>query len=79
MLGRKIPLFTGVFAFGIFQIPVAVAQNLYTIMICRFFGGLFGCAPLAIVSGILADMWEPTERSIANVRLCCVDVYRTYA
>lgn len=42
LYGRKYPLFFGFFVFAIFQIPVAVAQNLQTIMICRFFGGFFG-------------------------------------
>ncbi|KAJ5193520.1 hypothetical protein N7449_009662 [Penicillium cf. viridicatum] len=65
LYGRKRPLFLGMFAFAIFQIPVAVAQNLQTIFICRFLGGLFASAPLAIVSGILADMFEPVERGIA--------------
>lgn len=49
LYGRKKPLFVGYFIFAIFQIPVAVAQNLQTIFLCRFFGGLFGSAPLAIV------------------------------
>ena len=62
LYGRKRPLFLGFFVMGIFQIPVAVAQNLQTIMLCRFFGGVFGCAPLAIVGGMLADFWGPVDR-----------------
>lgn len=50
LYGRKMPLFAGFFIFAIFQIPVAVAQNLQTIFVCRFFGGFFASAPLAIVS-----------------------------
>lgn len=50
LYGRKRPLFLGMFIFGIFQIPCAVAQNLQTIFICRFLGGVFASAPLAIVS-----------------------------
>ncbi|KAB2571733.1 putative transporter [Lasiodiplodia theobromae] len=65
LYGRKYPLFFGFFVFSIFQIPVAVAQNLQTIMICRFFGGFFGSAPLAIVGGALADFWDPIDRGIA--------------
>ncbi|KAJ5729710.1 uncharacterized protein N7483_004218 [Penicillium malachiteum] len=65
LYGRKRPLFLGLFVFAIFQIPVAVAQNLQTIFICRFLGGLFASAPLAIVSGILADLFESVERGIA--------------
>jgi DHA1 family multidrug resistance protein-like MFS transporter len=65
LFGRMIPLFTGFFIFAIFQIPVAVAQNIETILICRFFQGLAGCAPLAIVGGALADIWNPVDRGVA--------------
>lgn len=53
LYGRMIPLFTGFSLFIIFQIPVAVAINVETIMLCRFFGGVFGSAPLAIIGGEL--------------------------
>lgn len=65
LFGRKAPLFFGYFCFAIFQIPVAVSQNLYTIMLTRFFGGCFGSAPLAIVGGALADFWGPVDRGVA--------------
>lgn len=65
LYGRKYPLFFGFFCFAIFQIPVAVAQNVETIMLCRFLGGMFGSAPLAIVGGALADFWGPVERGFA--------------
>jgi len=63
--GRRIPLFLGFSIFIIFQIPVAVAQNLETIMLCRFFGCFFGSAPLAVVGGSLADFWDPLNRGVA--------------
>ncbi|KZF21471.1 MFS general substrate transporter [Xylona heveae TC161] len=65
LFGRKKPLFAGYILFVIFQVPVAVAQNVQTIMLCRFFGGLFGSAPLAIVGGALADFWGPVDRGVA--------------
>ncbi len=34
-------------------------------MICRFFGGVFASAPLAIIGGTLADFWGPVDRGIA--------------
>lgn len=51
--------------FAIFQIPVAVAQNLQTIFVCRFFGGFFASAPLAIIGGALADFFNPVDRGVA--------------
>ena len=49
--GRKPPSFCGYIAFAVFQIPVAVAQNVETIMLGRFLGGLAASAPLAVVGG----------------------------
>ena len=65
LYGRKIPLFFGFIVFAIFQIPVAVAQNIQTIMLARFFVGVFGSAPLAIIGGTIADFWGPVERGFA--------------
>lgn len=70
LYGRKLPLMIGFTIFAIFQIPVAVAQNLQTIMLCRFFGGFFGAAPLAIVGGALADFWDPVQRGVAICFFC---------
>ena len=66
LFGRKKPLFIGFFIFAIFQIATAVAQNLYTIMLTRFFGGVFGSAPLAIVGGTLVDFFNPVDRGVAT-------------
>lgn len=65
LYGRRLPLFSGYAVFAIFQIPVAVAQNLQTIMICRFLIGVFGCSPLACVGGAMADIWNPIDRAVA--------------
>ncbi|MCJ1307371.1 hypothetical protein MMC25_001017 [Agyrium rufum] len=65
LYGRTRPLFFGYILMGIFHIPVAAAQNLATILVCRFIAGMFGCAPLAIVGGLLADIWNPVDRGIA--------------
>lgn len=61
-LGRWAPFFGAYIVFLIFQIPVAVAQNLETILLCRFLGGLFGAGPLAVTAGVMADMWGPIDR-----------------
>lgn len=65
LYGRRLPLFSGYAVFAIFQIPVAVAQNLETIMISRFLIGVFGCSPLAVVGGAMADIWDPVDRAVA--------------
>ncbi|KAK5999316.1 hypothetical protein QM012_005591 [Aureobasidium pullulans] len=65
LYGRKSPLFVGIFFCAIFQIPVALAQNIETILVCRFLGGIFGYSPMAVVGGALADIWDPIERGVA--------------
>ncbi|OOF98379.1 hypothetical protein ASPCADRAFT_164889 [Aspergillus carbonarius ITEM 5010] len=65
LYGRRIPLFSGYAIFAIFQIPVAVAHNVETILVCRFLIGIFGCSPLAVVGGALADFWGPVDRAVA--------------
>ncbi|KAK4542290.1 hypothetical protein LTR36_006943 [Oleoguttula mirabilis] len=63
--GRWIPLFSGYIVFAIFNIPVAVARNVETIMLARFLGGFAASAPLAVVGGAMADLWDPVERAYA--------------
>lgn len=53
LYGRRLPIIIAIFGFSIFTIAVATAQNLQTILLCRFFAGLFGSGPLAIVAGKL--------------------------
>src|SRR5689334_8197806 len=65
VLGRKLPLFFGFALFAIFQVPVALAQNIETICVGRFLGGFFASAPLAVVGGALADLWDPMPRAYA--------------
>ena len=51
--------------FILLQIPVAVAHNLETLLICRFFGGIFGSAPIAILGGMYVDFLGPVDIGIA--------------
>ena len=44
---------------------MVISKPLYSVVICRFFGGFFGSAPLAISGGQLADIWDPVTRGIA--------------
>ena len=62
--GRRWPILTGVTPFATFCLPVALAQNFQTIMISRFFSGLFGSS-MAITGGTLTDIWAtPISRGI---------------
>lgn len=65
LYGRKQPLIISGFGSGIFQIGVAVAKDIQTVMICRFFAGVFAAAPLAVVGAAFADMFNNQTRGIA--------------
>lgn len=65
LYGRKRPLFIGHALFIICQIPVGVAQNVETIMLFRFLGGVVSSGPLAITGGWFADFFDPVQRGLA--------------
>ncbi|KAF7790036.1 hypothetical protein EIP86_000985 [Pleurotus ostreatoroseus] len=49
----------------IFIIPCAVAKNIQTMLICRFFAGFFASAPLTLAGGTISDIWDNEERGFA--------------
>ncbi|KAF8466800.1 MFS polyamine transporter [Russula ochroleuca] len=59
LLGRKQISLFAIGAYAIFNVGQARAQNIGTLLVTRFFAGVFGCAPLTNVGGIVADMWDP--------------------
>jgi MFS transporter, DHA1 family, multidrug resistance protein len=65
--GRKLPILTGMFGFMIFNFAVAVAKDLQTVMICRFWSGFFGSCPLSVVAAVFADMFDNRQRGPAIV------------
>jgi DHA1 family multidrug resistance protein-like MFS transporter len=65
LYGRRPPLVIAAFLFSIFTIAVAVGKDIQTIMICRFFAGLCGSSPLAIVAAVFADMFNNEVRGLA--------------
>lgn len=65
--GRKLPLLTGMFGFTLFAFATATAFNLQTFYLCRFFCGVFGSCPLAIVAATFSDMFDNKQRGPAVV------------
>ncbi|TDZ23370.1 putative transporter [Colletotrichum orbiculare MAFF 240422] len=63
--GRRLPLVLSMFGFSIFSISTAVAKDLQTILICRFFAGFFGACPLAVVAAVFSDMFDNRSRGSA--------------
>lgn len=81
LYGRRAPIIGAAFAFSIFNIAVAVAKDLQTVMICRFFSGFFGAAPLTVVPAALADMFDnkvsPEQQALSRSRICsCLTCFR---
>ena len=65
LYGRRLPLLVGSFGFSIFAVATAVGKDLQTVMLGRFFGGLFGSCPLAVVAAAFADMYNNRTRGLA--------------
>lgn len=63
--GRKLPLVLGNFGFSIFAVAVAVSKDIQTLMICRFFMGVFGSSPLVVVAAMFTDMFKAETRGVA--------------
>lgn len=63
--GRRGVLVISAFGFACFQFAVATAKDLQTIFICRFFGGLIGAAPMAVVPAAFADIFDTNMRGKA--------------
>ncbi|KAJ4250973.1 hypothetical protein NW762_011623 [Fusarium torreyae] len=45
----------------------ATAKDIQTVLITRFFSGLFGSAPVTITGGVMADIWAPHQLGNAIV------------
>ncbi|SSD61215.1 probable Polyamine transporter 1 [Saccharomycodes ludwigii] len=65
LYGRQGVLIIASFGFSVFQFAVATGENLQTILICRFFSGALGAAPLAVVPAAMSDMFDNTQRGTA--------------
>ncbi|KAJ5110416.1 hypothetical protein N7532_000951 [Penicillium argentinense] len=60
--GRVIVLQLANLFFLVFNIGCAVSQTKVQMIVCRFFAGLGGSAPLAVGGGVLSDCFRPEER-----------------
>lgn len=65
LFGRQILFFTTYMALTLFCVGCAVAQNIETLLVCRFFAGAFGSSPLTNSGGIIADMFPASQRGLA--------------
>ncbi|KAJ5344043.1 hypothetical protein MYU51_016777 [Penicillium brevicompactum] len=59
--GRQPVYVVSWFCLFIFQLPLALAPNIGTILVCRFIAGCAGGAPLTNTGGSISDLWERNE------------------
>ena len=65
LYGRQVVYFVTFMVFTAFNAGCAGAQNTWTILILRFFGGSFGSSPLTNAGGVVADLFTAKERGLA--------------
>ncbi|KAJ6087976.1 hypothetical protein N7467_006890 [Penicillium canescens] len=63
--GRRPIYIISVLLFALFILPVALAENIETILISRFFGGFFGGTMIASAPGSVTDVTDDQYRALA--------------
>ncbi len=66
MYGRQILFFFTYMALTAFNAGTAGAPNIQTLIVLRFFAGTFGSSPLTNSGGVIADMFNASERGFAT-------------
>ncbi|CAN3360815.1 polyamine transporter 3 [Diutina catenulata] len=61
LIGRKIVLDVSVWMSLFFNLGCAFSQTTAQMMVCRFVGGIFGCVPMNVCAGVIADMCMKSE------------------
>ncbi|KMU90574.1 multiple drug resistance protein [Coccidioides immitis H538.4] len=65
LYGRQLLFFGTYMALTAFNAGAAGSQNIWTLIILRFFAGSFGSSPLTNAGGIIADMFSASQRGLA--------------
>ena len=65
LYGRRLSLLPGVFGLGLFSIGTATSQNATSVFLTRFFGGVFGSAPVSNAAAALGDLYDQETRGTA--------------
>ena len=63
--GRQYPFWASFGGMAALFAGCAGAQNIWTLIILRFFAGAFGSAPLTNAGGVISDMFEARHRGLA--------------
>ncbi|KAI6084427.1 MFS multidrug transporter [Hypoxylon rubiginosum] len=80
IFGHVVPFWLATAGMAVFQLPIALGENVRTILICRFFAGVFGSGVMAIVSGMYFELYEPISRGVAlGLSAICINLGATIA
>jgi MFS family permease len=55
----------------LFIMGAGLSPNFGSLLVCRFFAGVFGATPLVCAGGSLSDLWTPAERVYAFPMFAC--------
>nr|AOR51708.1 MFS general substrate transporter [Phaffia rhodozyma] len=61
ILGRRRILLSSLFSYSLIGMGVALSQNIWSIIICRFFMAIAGSSIMTNSPGMLNDLWRPSE------------------
>lgn len=64
-IGRNSVYLATLGIFVLIQLPIATATNIETVLVFRFFSGVFGSPPQAMGGATLSDIYAPRRRSYA--------------
>lgn len=65
LVGRRVTFIVAMITYTLFMLGQALAQNIQTLLVTRFFAGFFACAPLTNSGGVIADIWDVEGRGLA--------------
>ncbi|RFU31158.1 hypothetical protein B7463_g5175, partial [Scytalidium lignicola] len=64
-IGRTPIYISGLFGFCLFQIGTALAKNIQTVLILRFFAGFIGSTPISVGGATLSEIYGPSHMPYA--------------
>ncbi|KAF7731791.1 hypothetical protein EC973_008306 [Apophysomyces ossiformis] len=65
VIGRKPVYVVALGIYVVFNIPCAVAKNIETLLVCRFFAGFFASVALTLAGGTISDLFAAQDRGYA--------------
>ncbi|PLB46347.1 MFS general substrate transporter [Aspergillus steynii IBT 23096] len=68
--GRRFIFIASSFGLTTFTAASAGSQNIWTLIILRFFAGCLGSAPFAVAGGVIADCFPAISRGLASGLYC---------